>query len=270
MIQLLALDLDDTLLRSDLTISVRNRDALKAAEEQGVRVVLASGRTVEAMEKFADQLGMFDRPGYMISDNGSTVSSTLPRAHLVQHTIDRSLLLNLLQAFEVFDLPVQVYEDRTILVTKDNPITATDVALSGFTKKVVPDLADYLRFNPTKLVVPGDPETLPTALAVIRTAFGNRINAFISKPCFLEVLPFQADKGTALRYVAQTLGIPAGKVMALGDAENDLGMIRYAGWGVAMANAIDKLKEAARIVSQYSHEDDGVAEIVEAYILKKA
>jgi len=67
-------------------------------------------------------------------------------------------------------------------------------------------------------VIPGDPEILPLALKVIRTTFGDRVNAFISKPYFLEVLPVQADKGNALGYVAQTLGIPAADVMAMGDA----------------------------------------------------
>ncbi len=270
MIQLLALDLDDTLLRADLTISPRNRDALKAAEDRGVRIVLASGRAVPAMERFAEELGMFNRPGYMISDNGSTVTSTLPRAVLVQHTLEPGLFRQLLRAFEVLDLPVQVYRDKTILVTKENAFTPRDMKLSGFTRTVVPDMASSLGFQPSKLVIPGDPEVLPTALAVIRTTFGDQVNAFISKPYFLEVLPVQADKGTALKYVAQNLNIPVDKVMAMGDAENDLGMIRYAGWGVAMHNATDQLKEAARIVSQFSHEDDGVAEIVEAYILKNS
>jgi len=267
MVQLLALDLDDTLLRADLTISPRNRAALKAAEDRGVRIVLASGRAVGAMERYADQLGMFDRPGYMISDNGSTVTSTLPRAMLYQHTLDRHLFGQLLEAFEVLDLPVQVYRDRTILVTKENAITGTDQKLSGFDRRVVPDLARTIDFDPTKLVIPGDPEVLPTALDVIRRAFGDRVNTFISKPYFLEVLPLQADKGTALRYVAQTLGIDASQVMAMGDAANDLGMIRFAGWGVAMANGTDEVRRAARIVSDATHEDDGVAEIVERYVL---
>jgi Cof subfamily protein (haloacid dehalogenase superfamily) len=266
MIQLLALDLDDTLLRADLTISPRNREALRAAEDKGVRIVLASGRAVPAMERFAEELGMFERPGYMISDNGSTVTSTLPRALLLQHTLDQTLFRKLLEAFEVLDLPVQVYRDRTILVTRENAITGSDMKLSGFNREIVPNLAD-IGFLPTKLVIPGDPELLPTALSVIRTTFGGQVNAFISKPYFLEVLPAQADKGTSLAYVARSLGIPAEAVMAVGDAANDLGMIRYAGWGVAMSNGIDEVRRAARIVSQRSHDDDGVAEIVEAYVL---
>jgi len=267
MIQLLALDLDDTLLGPDLEISRRNREALKAAEDLGVRIVLASGRATMAMERYAEQLGLFDRPGYMISDNGATVSSTLPRALLFRHPLERTLFRQLLQAFEVLDLPVQVYRDRTILVTKENAVTSLDMKLSGFARQVVPDMAEGLDFEPNKLVIPGDPEILPLALKVIRTTFGDRVNAFISKPYFLEVLPVQADKGNALGYVAQTLGIPAADVMAMGDAANDLGMIRYAGWGVAMANGTEEVRRAARIVSEATHADDAVAEIIEHYLL---
>jgi hypothetical protein len=118
------------------------------------------------------------------------------------------------------------------------------------------------------MVIPGDPEVLPMALEVIRSAFGDRVNAFISKPYFLEVLPVQADKGSALGYVASTLGIPAEDVMAMGDAGNDLGMIRFAGWGVAMANGTAEVKQAARVVSLANHDDDGVAEVIERYLLR--
>ncbi len=270
MIQLLALDLDDTLLGADLNISPRNQRALKAAEEQGVRIVLASGRVAEAMDRYAEQLGLFERPGYMISDNGSTVSATLPRAILRQYTFDRALLLRLFDAFELLDLPVQVYRDRTILATKACPKAISDVKISGFTREVIPNLAQTLDFAPTKIVIPGDPEVLPTALAVIRHTFGNQVNALISKPYYLEILPAQADKGTALQYVADTLGISSRDIMAIGDAANDLGMIRFAGWGVAMANGTPEVRRAARIVTDASHEGDGVAEVIEDYLLKNA
>ena len=267
MIQLLALDLDDTLLREDLSISPRNKAAVRAAEERGVHVVLASGRAVAAMERYAEQLGMFERSGYMISDNGSTVTSTMPRATLVRHVLERPLLRKLLAAFEELELPVQVYRDKTILVTRENAITGTDMRLSGFSRELMADMADSLDFDPTKLVIPGDPAHLPQALQQIRQRFEGRVNSFISKPYFLEVLPVQADKGTALEYVATAVGVPREAIMAMGDAANDLGMIRFAGWGVAMANATDEVKKGARVVSAATHEHDGVAEIIERYLL---
>lgn len=268
-IRLLALDLDDTLLRSDLTISERNRQAIRQAEAKGVVIVLASGRAVAAMSKFAEELGMFGRPGFMISDNGSTVTDTLTGETLVSHVLEPPLLHQLLEEMEIRRLPVQVYEEGFIKVTRDNPITDEDVQLSGLPKKVVPDIVPDLADWPRKLVIPGDPAVLPGLRDHIRARYGHQVNTFVSKPFFLEILPGQADKGSAVKYVADKLHLVREQVMVMGDAANDLGMITFAGWGVAMANALPEIKQAAKIVTQADHNDDGVAEIIEDYILSR-
>jgi hydroxymethylpyrimidine pyrophosphatase-like HAD family hydrolase len=123
-----------------------------------------------------------------------------------------------------------------------------------------------LDFLPSKLVIPGDIVRLPGVLAQVRTRFGSRVNAFISKPIFLEVLPPHADKGEALKWVANSLGIPATDILAIGDAANDLGMLRYAGHSVAMANAIAELKAVAKSVTAADHDHDGVAEVIESVL----
>jgi Cof subfamily protein (haloacid dehalogenase superfamily) len=267
MIQLLALDLDDTLLKADLTISKRNLHAIKKAEELGILIVLASGRTIRSMQRYVTELGLDSKPGYIISDNGSTLSSTHPADILVSHVLEGSLLARLFETFERFDLPVQVYHQGKILVTKENPHTHIDEKLSGYQRLVNPRLKHEIPFLPSKLVVPGDPEILPGILSQVRALFGNQVNAFISKPYFLEVLPARADKGTALQEVCSRAGIPSENVLAFGDAANDLGMIRWAGWGVAMANAIPELKQVARLVTTNDNENDGVAEILERHVL---
>ena len=88
----------------------------------------------------------------------------------------------------------------------------------------------------------------------------------ISKPYFLEVLSAGTDKGTALEILADRLGIPLESVLAVGDAQNDLGMVRKAGWGCAPSNAIPAVKAAARYVSPKSHEEDAVAEILDRFV----
>lgn len=266
-IKLLALDLDDTLLKSDLTISSRNREAIKNAERKGVQVVLASGRSVLAMKRFAEELDMIGRTGYMISDNGSTVTETLQGQTLWYRTLEPPLLDQLFDDIQAFDLPIQVYEEGLIKVTKENQLSDWDVSLSGLPKSVIPDLLHQLAQRPRKLVVPGPPPSLPAVRDFLRAKYAGHINTFISKPYFLEILPFDADKGTALRFVAERIGVNPQEVMAMGDAANDAGMIKYAGWGVAMANALVEIKQIAKIVTQSDHNEDGVAEIIEDYIL---
>jgi Cof subfamily protein (haloacid dehalogenase superfamily) len=265
MVQLIALDLDDTLLTSELEISPRNRAAVSEALRRGVRVVLASGRAPRAMSRYAETLGLFGRPGYLISDNGSTITATKPQETLVSHRLDQLVFHELLAFFREVGLPVQVYTETHILVTQENAITGHDVRLSGFAGvRHLPDMANALDFLPPKLVIPGEPEFLVTVLPQVREQFAGRVNTFISKPFFLEVLPVQADKGEALKWVCEQLGIPASDVMAFGDAANDLGMLRWAGQSVAMANAIPEAKAVARRVTVADHDADGVAEVIES------
>ena len=265
MVQLIALDLDDTLLTSELEISPRNQRALALAHRQGAHIVLASGRAPNAMARFAETLGLFDRPGYLISDNGSTITTTQPRAVAVSHRLEAALFPELLAFFHAVHLPVQVYTETHILVTRENATTRRDLGLSGFSGlQVMDNMERDLGFLPSKLVIPGDPAELPGVLTTLREQFGSRINAFISKPFFLEVLPPAADKGEALKWVADQLSIPAAAVMAFGDAANDLGMLRFAGQSVAMANAIPEAKAVASRITVADHDHDGVAEVIES------
>jgi Cof subfamily protein (haloacid dehalogenase superfamily) len=87
-----------------------------------------------------------------------------------------------------------------------------------------------------------------------------------SAPYFLEVLNKQAHKGAAVKNLAEHLGIKQEEVMAIGDNENDLTMVEYAGIGVAMANATENVKNAADVLTA-SNEEDGVAEVINKYVL---
>jgi hydroxymethylpyrimidine pyrophosphatase-like HAD family hydrolase len=119
-----------------------------------------------------------------------------------------------------------------------------------------------------KLLVPGDPMLLTPLESIIRTYLGDEITLFTSKPYFLEILPPRTDKGTALAKVAELLGVPREEVLAIGDSMNDEAMIRWAGLGVAMANGDERIKGIASLVTEKTNDDDGVAEVIETYILK--
>jgi hydroxymethylpyrimidine pyrophosphatase-like HAD family hydrolase len=120
-----------------------------------------------------------------------------------------------------------------------------------------------------KLIIPGDPMLLSPLESIIRTYLGNEITLFTSKPFFLEILPAKTDKGSALAKVAEMLGIGQEEVLAIGDSMNDEAMIRWAGMGVAMANGDERIKNIASLVTEKTNDDDGVAEVIEKYILGK-
>jgi hydroxymethylpyrimidine pyrophosphatase-like HAD family hydrolase len=118
-----------------------------------------------------------------------------------------------------------------------------------------------------KLLIPGDPMLLSPLETILRTYLGKDTTLFTSKPYFLEILPPETNKGTALARVAEALNISAGETMAIGDSMNDEAMIRWAGQGVVMANGDERVKGIADLVTDHSNDDEGVSEVIDKYIL---
>ncbi|MEW6566411.1 MAG: Cof-type HAD-IIB family hydrolase [Spirochaetota bacterium] len=267
-ISLLALDLDDTLLREDLTISFHTKNILKRVEEAGIIVVLASGRSPKAMERYARDLGLHKRPGYLVCNNGTTIQESHTG------TIVKEFFLPIEAALAVFDLvdaegfPVQIYEDGTIYVSRRNEYADIDQKLTGLRQVVVDNFRSFLAAGAQKMVIPGDPALLKPLEVLLKTFIGDRVTIFTSKPYFLEILPPATGKGEALAVVAQMLGIDRNQVMAIGDSMNDESMIRWAGYGVAMLNGDPRIKAIAKAVTSRTNEEDGVADFVEQHLLK--
>jgi Cof subfamily protein (haloacid dehalogenase superfamily) len=221
------------------------------------------------MERFSRLLGLHKRPGYLICNNGTIVQES--------HTGNRvsETLLDTAAALAVYDLAaaegfaVQLYEEDVMYVSRDNEYTRYDQKLTGLRQVVVENFRDMIEEGCYKLLIPGDPMLLQPLESIIRTYLGNDITLFTSKPYFLEVLPKGTDKGTALAMVAGSLGIAREAVLAIGDSMNDEAMLRWAGTGVAMVNGDDRIKSIASLVTEKSNDDDGVAEVIERFVLGK-
>jgi Cof subfamily protein (haloacid dehalogenase superfamily) len=266
-IRLLALDLDDTLLRSDLSISYRTRNVIKKAEASGLTVVLASGRAPAAMEQFARLLGMSRRRGYLICNNGAVIHESQTWNMIYEVRIPGETALKAYDLANAEGFAVQIYEDDIMYVSRANEFTSYDQKLTGLRQVVVENFRAMVQSGCYKLLIPGDPMLLSPLESIIRTYLGDEITLFTSKPYFLEILPPKTDKGTALAKVAELLGIPQEQVLAIGDSMNDEAMIRWAGTGVAMANGDERIKNIASLITEKTNDDDGVAEVIEKFIL---
>ncbi len=271
-IRLLAIDLDDTLLRDDLTISRRNKQALIAAEDSGVAVLLASGRVRESMLPYARELGMLDREGYMISGNGTLLTRTDSGEELLRTAHSSADAVRFYREIDAAGFPVEVYVGNTACVSRDDPWVDEDCRCSGLQKRVVPEYEQFLRSigEVPKLLIPADPQRLPALQQRLRQRLGSEFNLVTSKPYFLEILPAGSDKGSALAHLAAILSITRQQVMAIGDSMNDAGMIGYAGVGVAVSNALPEIVAMADWVTRATNQQDGVAEAVERFILQRS
>jgi len=268
-VRLLALDLDDTLLRSDLTISYRTRNAIKKAETAGVTVVLASGRVPAAMEQYIKFLGMHKKPGYLICNNGTLITESHAGNVIYETGISADIALFAYKLADAEGFAVQLYEKDVMYVSRHNEFTGYDQKLTGLRQVVVDNFSAMLGAGCHKLLVPGDPALLAPLQKLFCNYLGDEVTLFTSKPYFLEILPARTDKGTALKKVAGFLGISQKETLAVGDSMNDEAMIRWAGTGVAMINGDERIKAIADVVSERTNDDDGVAEIIEKFILNK-
>ena len=263
-IRLVAIDLDDTLLTPDLRIAPACREAVQAVRARGVQVVLATGRMFCSAAPYARQLGLgAETP--IIAYNGGLVQTLggelwvhepvpLPEAReLARYAINRGLCLNL-------------YINDTLYVQELGPHVAYYVSIAGVQAHPVGDLLAFLQAPPTKMLIVDEAERIEALLPELREAFAGRLDVARSKPRYIEVTAPGVSKGRALAAVAARLGVPAEQVMAIGDGENDAPMLRWAGLGVAVANAMPAAKAAADVLT-LSNAEGGVGAALRRYVL---
>jgi Cof subfamily protein (haloacid dehalogenase superfamily) len=219
------------------------------------------------MEKFSLALGMNKNPGYLASNNGALV--------LESHTgkIIRETRLAAGAAIVAYELAnaegfaLQIYDDDTIFVSKSNEFADYDQKLTGLRQIIPDDFKALLETGCIKLLIPGDPMLLKPLESILRTYLEGEITLFTSKPFFLELQAPNTDKGSALAFIAERLGAGRDEALAVGDSMNDEAMIRWAGSSAAMPNGEERIKELASMVVPKTNDEDGVAELIERYVL---
>jgi Cof subfamily protein (haloacid dehalogenase superfamily) len=265
---IIAMDLDDTLLRHDLSISDRTVRTLLLAENSGIKIMLASGRAPEAMFEHAHRIGLDATASYLICNNGSQVITSNTHETVFEHKLPVDVAIEAFRLTVDAGLSCHIYENNTIHVSKETEFSDRDRELSGLIPVIPDDYEALIRRGTYKLVIPGDPEFIVPIEAEFKVIFRDRATVFVSKPYFLEILPINAGKGEALKEIAETLlGVPRSRVMAFGDSMNDESMIRYAGQSVAMRNSRPEILKLARHVTDKINDDDGIADFLEKYVL---
>jgi len=262
--KLLALDLDDTLLRTDLTISGRTCNFIKKLAAKGIIVVITTGRVPKAMEKFVKMLGLNKTAGYMICGNGTLILNTKTKEVLNDIKIPLKTALAAFDLIDAEEFSAQIYDEDRIFVSRRNEFSDADHKLTGMRQVVPPDFHSLLaEKGANKIVIPADPMLLKPLEEILRNVMGRKITLFTSKPYYLEILPPDCDKGTALRWIAEKLNIKKEEVIAFGDSMNDDSMLRWAGIGVVMCNGHEHLKEISRFITRFSNDEDGVVDFLE-------
>jgi len=265
MYKLIAIDLDDTLLGEDLTISERNINAIKVAVDKGVKVILASGRATPSVKPYLDILNL-KIP--LISYQGARIEDTFNNKTIYKKEIDKEVALPIIKYAEQKNIHCNIYMDDVIYVEQINKWSDYYHNMSIFTSmEAVGKLSDFISASTTKIILIDEHEVLLKIKDEVTQLAGEHINVFFSKPNFLEFTNKSATKGEAVKFVADIFDIKQEEVIAIGDTYNDIPMISYAGLGVCVANGTEATKEIADYIT-LSNEEDGVAHVIEKYILE--
>ena len=168
-------------------------------------------------------------------------------------------------AVEAERFHLNVYVDDELYVAEVTPEARAYADFQALPIHAVGDLQAWLDAPPTKLVAVGDPEALDGLEGRLKARFDGRL--FISKslPYFLELASPEVTKGTGLAFLAEHLGFTAERTLAFGDGENDVELLEWAGYGVAVANAHDRVLAVADLVAP-SASEEGVAQVLEAFL----
>ncbi|MEI5909078.1 Cof-type HAD-IIB family hydrolase [Bacillus spongiae] len=265
--KMIVLDLDDTLLQDDQTISIRTKAALMEAQNQGVKVVLASGRPTEGMRAVAKELKLEKYGSYILSFNGSKIIDCQTNEELYSATLSPEMVHQLYDLSVREDAGILTYVDDCIITDSPNPYAVIESDLTGLPVKTVTNFKEYVQESVVKALMLNEPDKLVSTEKTLQKELADELSVMRSKPFFLEFTALGVTKGASLNFLIQRLGILREEVIAIGDSYNDLSMIEFAGLGVAMGNAPGDIKAKADFVTD-SNQQDGVAKVVEEYILK--
>lgn len=267
-IELIAIDMDGTLLNPQHQITPAVKQAISEARRKGVHVVLATGRPYVGVQDYLRQLDIQGSNDFCITYNGALVLQAATGACILQETLGFEDYLHVEKLARELGVHFQAFDFDTLYTpNKDiGKYTIHEAEMTGIPLKYrsVEEMDRNLRFP--KVMMVDEPTLLDRAIARIPVETQARYTILKSAPYYLEILHKKVDKGAGVKMLADHLGIAQENIMALGDQANDTAMIEYAGVGVAMGNAIPELKSVAQFVTR-SNTEDGVAHAIEKFVL---
>ncbi len=269
MYKLIALDMDGTTLNMHHVIHPRTKEAIQRAMERGVKVTLISGREPASMVGFAGELGL---KGMISCMNGCIVCSADGETIHYDHWMKPEDVAEVIRLCHENRVTPAVFSFNDIYVkTKEDPFSKLIDDYVSHPALEVGELIPYLErtgliSKVNKIGVSEEHEVLVPFRDRVLEHFGDKMNCLFSLPFNVEIFGAGVNKGSALAYIAEQYGIRREETIAVGDGENDIGMLQFAGLGIAMGNAMDTLKVHADYIAD-TNTHHGVAQVIEKFLL---
>ncbi len=263
--RVLACDLDRTLIADDAVLRPRTRAALAAARDAGLRVVIVTGRMFRSVRPYALAAGLVDP---VVCYQGAVVADPVSGRFLRHVPMPVDEAREVIETVQRLGHPILCYVDDELYVARETPESDAYAGFQRLAVHAVGDLLVWLPKAPTKLVTVGDPEELDRLAIDLRRRFHRRLYISKSLPHFLEFAAPEVTKAAGLAFLAERLSFGPEETVAFGDGENDVELLDWAGYGVAVADAHPRVRAASDFICPPA-EEEGVAQVVEALLARR-
>ena len=265
-------DFDGTIYTDDFKISDETISAVSDYRKAGGLFFIATGRLYEAIRKNAK---LFDLTNEIVTYQGGAIFDLTTDEIIMSYNIEKEIAIEIYnyiyENFPDVTIPILFYNDRCIVKEECAPIThfCDVVGVSPIYTGV--NLNDYVLandINPNKVLSMVETKDSDAFVAGLIENFGDVVNINRSNTFLVEIVSKVASKGNAVAWLAEKYGIKQEEIICIGDAENDISMIKYAGLGVAMGNAMQTTKAQADYICG-TNNDNGVANVIRQIAMKE-
>ena len=275
MIKMIFLDIDGTLTNDEKVITPKTREALLAAQEKGVKLAIASGRPGRGLYHWAEELDLVAHHGLFVCFNGASVLDSATKEELYSCSMspeDAKAVIHHIRQFDVVPMIAKSHHMHTTDIYgatidyKNHPfdVVRFEARSNGYLLCEHRDLEAWITEPVEKILTAGEPAYLRAHWEEMYAPFVDRLSGMFTSDYYFEYTAKGVDKGKAIEAVGKHLGILPEEMMAFGDADNDIAMLKYVGHGIAMGNAMDSVKAIADDVT-LDNNHDGIAAALVKY-----
>lgn len=263
----LALDLDGTLTDSNKRIPQENKEAVWKAIENGITIILASGRPALGIMNVAKELELDKRGGIVLAFNGGRLIDCKTSQTIVNIELTAELIPDICEISKKHGTFPVSYTDTEIVSEYDNEYIRMECKCNSAPFLKVNSLPDFLDFPVNKLMISGEHERLIKVRDELLSKYSKCMTSFFAESYFLETAPIGVGKDVALNFICNYLNISNQELMVCGDGLNDIPMFDFGGFSVGMKNSYPEAALHADVIIPKTNDECGVAYAIYKYIL---
>ena len=269
MYKLIAVDLDGTLVTDDKNLTEKTIINVKKALKKNVKITISSARAFYRLERYIDELGLRKENQYTICFNGAMIVENITGKVIYSKNLDKQEVNEVIRLGKQLNVPIMLYSKNANYVEKVPEVIQKNKNAKGMNLKI--ENFNKIDFDKEenyiyKIVFIDKPEKIVKIRKNFQKEIIDKYEVTSSVPEYIEFVKKGIKKSKAIKFIMDKCKIKEEEVIAIGDGENDIEMLRFAGLGVAMENADNYVKENADYITT-SNNDDGICKVIEKFIL---